>query len=178
MTRADLEALLPEVFRRTIADGNLLDGLLEVMRALHAPAELVLRELPTYFDPYRTPTEFLPYLATWLDLDRFLGAGTDDPFPSGSGHLRELIASAARLSGLRGTAEGLTSFLELATGQRGFHIAEGVDERGQPRPFTVTIACPAAAAELRPLIERIVASEKPVHVMAHVTFAEAAGEAP
>lgn len=171
MTRVELESLLPEVFRRTITDDSLLAGLLEVMQELHAPAERILRDLSSYFDPYRTPPDLLPYLATWLDLDRLLGADTEDPFPSGSGHLRELIANAARLSGLRGTAAGLISFLELATGLRGFHIEEGSVAMGQARAFTVTVACPADAAALRPLIERIVASEKPVHVTAHVTFA-------
>lgn len=170
MTRTELEGLLPEVFRRTVVAGGLLDGLLDVMRAMHEPAERVLDELPTYFDPYLTPPEFLAYLATWLDLDRFLSADASEPFPAGSGRLRELIANGARLSGARGTADGLRSFLEIATGHRGFVIHEGFDLQGESRPFTVTIECPAEVRSLRPLIERIVTAEKPLHVVAHVTF--------
>lgn len=171
MTRSELDALLPEVFRRTVEEGNLLDGLLDAMRVMHEPVERALRELPTYFDPYRTPTEFVPYLARWLDLDRFLGADSQEPFAAGTGRLRELVANAARLSGMRGTAEGLRTFLELACGERGFAIHEGVDPQGAARAFTVTIECPATVTELRPMIERIVTAEKPVHVTAHVTFA-------
>src|SRR5690606_12309810 len=126
VTHGEIAALLPEVFRRTLVRGGLLDGLLDVMHGLHEPSERVLRELPAYFDPYRTPDAFVPYLATWLDLDRFLGAPSD-PFPAGSGRLRELVANAARLSALRGTAAGLALFLEVATGLTGFAVREGVD---------------------------------------------------
>ncbi|HEX7038824.1 MAG TPA: phage tail protein [Trueperaceae bacterium] len=172
MTHEEIAALLPEVFRRTLAPGGLLDGLIDAMHGLHEPTERALRELPGYFDPYRTPDAFVPYLATWLDLDRFLAAGSD-PFPSGTGRLRELVAHAARLSALRGTAAGLALFLELATGLAGFEVREGVDGRGASRPFSVLVVCPAEAEPLRPLVEGIVASEKPVHVVASVVFGAA-----
>ncbi|HZW27796.1 MAG TPA: phage tail protein [Trueperaceae bacterium] len=169
MTHEEIAALLPEVFRRTLVRGGLLDGLLDVMHGLHEPTERVLRELPAYFDPYRTPDAFVPYLATWLDLDRFLGAPSD-PFPAGSGRLRELVANAARLSALRGTAAGLALFLEVATGLTGFAVREGVDTSGASKPFSVLVVCPAEAEPLRPLVAGIVASEKPVHVVASVVF--------
>jgi hypothetical protein len=72
MKRNEIEQLLPEIFRRTVRPGNPLFTLLEVMETLHAPSEQVLAELDLYFDPYRTPDHFVPYLARWVDLNRFL----------------------------------------------------------------------------------------------------------
>jgi phage tail-like protein len=181
----EIEQLLPEIFRRTVQPGNPLFALLEVMEALHAPSEEVLAELDRYFDPYRTPDHFVPYLARWVDLHRFLselpaperqgetGAAAAVPFASGLGRLRDLISAAAYLSKWRGTARGLMRFLETAVGREGFAIDEVVlGPDGRPRPFHLLITAPADAARYRALIERIIDMEKPAYVTYELAFQE------
>jgi phage tail-like protein len=176
MRRNEIEGLLPEVFRRTIRPGNPLFALLEVMEVLHAPSEDVLERLDTFFDPYRAPERFVPYLARWVDLERFLmdapgGDGVPVSFPSGTGRLRELIASVAFLSKWRGTARGLLCFLETATGVQGFAVDERVlGSDGQPVPFHIRVRAPAETEVYRGLIERIVEHEKPAYVTYELAF--------
>ena len=69
MRASEIKDLLPTVFQRA-ADSNIpLRVLLEVMEALHEPAEEVIATtLPTYFDHYKAPDQWLPYLASWVDL--------------------------------------------------------------------------------------------------------------
>jgi hypothetical protein len=107
MKREEIENLLPQVIRQTLRPGSALNALLEVMELLHEPAEDVLAHLETYFNVYSTPDIFVPYLASWVDLDRFYPyfseqprelQRTVDPISTGTGQLRELIAAAAYLS--------------------------------------------------------------------------------
>jgi phage tail-like protein len=182
MKRADIEQLLPEIFRRTLVPGRIepspLAAFLDAMETLHAPDEAVLAALDTYFDPYRAPDRFVPYLAGWVDLGDLwvenpleFTAETLPPFPAGVGRLRDLIASAAYLSRWRGTERGLSAFLETATGLSGYTIEEQVlDDDGQPIPFHMRVRAPKEAASYRLLIERIVAKEKPAYVTFELQF--------
>ncbi len=177
MKRAEIELLLPEIYRRTLppvraAADNPLAALLDVMELLHTPDEAVLDALDTYFDPYRAPDRFVAYLAGWVDLDGLwienpeeFTAATLPAFPSGIGHLRDLIAAAVYLSRWRGTMRGLLRFLETATGVTGFVIDENVpDADGTPIPFHVRVHVPPDAAKYQVLVERIVVKEKPAYV--------------
>ncbi len=183
MRRNEIEGLLPEIFQRTIRPGNPLFALLDVMELLHAPSEQVLERLDAFFDPYRAPDRLVPYLARWVDLERFLAdsSGGDgesapgqvsDPFPSGTGRLRELIADVAFLSKWRGTAKGLLRFLETATGVQGFEVHERVlGSDGRPRPFHIRVRAPSETEIYRGLIERIIENEKPAYVTYELAFA-------
>jgi phage tail-like protein len=179
MNKQQIAQLLPEIFRMTLSEqkghttrDNPLDTLLSLMEQMHLPAEDVLDNLHTYFDPSTAPPRFLPYLAGWVDLDNLWvdypqSINPDEPplYPAGTGHLRELLLSAAYLSRWRGTAHGLLRFLTIATGLENFRINEHVtDENGQPRPFHVEVIAPSAAAPYRDLIQRIIHTEKPAHL--------------
>jgi phage tail-like protein len=172
MKRTEIERLLPGIFQRTIKDGTPLFALLEVMEALPAHDEAVLDELDAFFDPYRTPDAFVPFLARWVDLERFLAGGPDQPasstlppLPSGIGRLRELVASATFLAQWRGTARGLLRFLETATGVQGFKIDEQVvGPDGRLRPFHMRVLVPQRAEPYLAMIQRIIESEKPAYV--------------
>lgn len=180
MKREEIENLLPQVIRQTLRPGSALNALLEVMELLHEPAEDVLAHLETYFNVYSTPDIFVPYLASWVDLDRFYPyfseqprelQRTVDPISTGTGQLRELIAAAAYLSQWRGTAKGLKLFLETATGMNGFELVENVEDAGgNPRPFHIRILAPSDAAPHVALIERIVEQEKPAYVSYDLEF--------
>jgi phage tail-like protein len=172
MRRTEIERLLPQIFQRTLQPGGPLVALLTVMEDLHQPAERVLEQLETYFDPRRCPDAFVPLLARWVDLGWLLTAGEPDDtatpeasWPSGLGRLREVVAAAAYLSQWRGTAVGLLHFLETATGVSGFQIDEQVtDPSGRVQPFHLRIHLPPAAQPYQTLIERIIESEKPAYV--------------
>jgi len=164
--------LLPEVYQRTIVPGTPIEALLQVMAELQDPVEQILANLADYFDPQRTPDRFVPFLAEWVDLGRWLDE-TSGGFDSGVGRLRQVVAAAAHLSRLRGTAQGMREALEWATGVSGVRIDEAVpDASGRPRPFHVLVLLPKEAAVHQRLVERIVQQEKPAHVTAEVVFGD------
>jgi phage tail-like protein len=182
MKRAEIERLLPAVFQRAQPEGSPLAALLDVMEEMHAPSERVLEQLVTFFNPRWTEERFLTMLAHWVNLHRIY---PQQPFGAPSldwssritamepGHLRELIAEAAALAQLRGTALGLRRFLEIATGQQPFELDEAVvDEHGETVPFHVRVIAPQQARVQRELIERIVELEKPAYVTYEIVFAQ------
>jgi phage tail-like protein len=178
MKRSEIENLLPLVFRRTVQPGTPIFGLLEAIEALHTPSEEMLESLHDFFNPYRTPDRFVPMLARWVDLDRFLsetpaefGSATFPVFPSGLGRLRDLITNASFLSMWRGTAQGLLRFLEIATGIQGFEIIEQPpDAEGRPKPFHILVRAPGPAQQYRQIIQQIVEMEKPAYVTYQLEF--------
>lgn len=162
--RADLAArLLPDVYRRVVDSSAPLGAILGVMEQLHAPVEAVLADLPSYFDPQRAPSSFVPFLARWVDLDRWLDDGSDR-FDTGTGRLRQVVAAASELSRMRGTADGLRCALEWALG------ISGVSVVADATPFHLAVTLPAAAEEHRDLVARIVAQEKPAHATAEIVY--------
>lgn len=179
MRRVEIERLLPEVFRATLAEGAPLAAVLDAMAGLHAPDEQVLDALDEYFDPARAPDRFVPLLARWVDLDRLfmhsanssVASSPREPIATGTGRLRELVARAAFLSQWRGTRTGLIAFLETAIGASGFTINEQVAGAGnRPRPFHIRVQAPAGAEPHRALIERIIEFEKPAYVTYELDF--------
>lgn len=184
MKQGEIEQLLPGVFRRTLHPNTPLWALLEVMESLHQPSEEVLTKVDDIFSPYRTPDQFVAFLARWVDLDRFFpghyrdmaGAGESLPLSTGLGRLRELIAAAAFLSQWRGTARGLRLFLETATGIPGFELdEEPPDPEGMSQPFHLRVRAPQEAVEHRALVERIIEQEKPAYVTYELEFVPANG---
>jgi len=179
MKQTEIARLLPEIFQRTLAPGNPLTALLAVMEGMQSPSEAVLENLDGYFDPYRAPERFVPFLASWLDLEPLLISTPNEMshanlvLPSGLGRLRELVGSAVSLAKLSGTAKGLTAFLETATGIHDFVIQDRVTkENGEPQPFHLRIYAPPEAREFQILIEQIIELEKPAYTTYELTFGE------
>ena len=181
MKRSEIKRLLPRVFRATIKDETPEDrtpkdetplgALLDLMAALQEPSEMAIENLDATFDPRRTADAFVPYLGGWVDLERLYDERPGDdvsahpPIGPGMGRLRELVASAAWLSQWRGTSRGLVRFLEIATGVKGFTIEEELkDDHGLPLPFQIRVRGPKEAEPYKPLVERIIRSEKPAYV--------------
>jgi len=172
-----IKRLLPAVFQRAMLSRAPLEAILTVMEEQHTPAESVLSRLNTYFDPRRTPDDFVPYLASWVDLEMLLDpshSGAEPAAPvlsTGVGHLRELVANAATLSHWRGTRKGLSLFLETATGVNGFEVNEAVTgPNGKVRPFHLLITAPKELIQHRALLQRIVELEKPAYVTYELVF--------
>jgi phage tail-like protein len=181
MKHTDIQRLLPEVFRRTLQPGTPLSALLEVMELFHEPATEVIDRWDELLDPRRTDDDWVPFLARWLDLERFFESpqrGAESPLQqvplsTGLGRLRELTAVAAQISQWRGTARGLRLILETVTGLPGeFTIDErvpGID--GRPLPFHINVQAPASVLPFKPLLERIIEQEKPAYVTFTLEFA-------
>jgi phage tail-like protein len=177
MKREQIKKLLPAVFQSTARPGNPLFAILDVMEAMHAPSEAALDSIEVNLDPYRAPDAFVPYLASWVDLEVLLDLPrTQSPsstptLSTGLGRLRELTAAAVTLSRWRGTRKGLGLFLETATGAKGFEVDEQVvGADGKIKPFHLRITAPKKMAEHRILIERIIELEKPAHVTHELAF--------
>ncbi|SRR5258707_1095710 len=171
MKQNEIAQLLPAIFQQTIQPETPLCTLLEVMAALPAPDEAVLDGLESFFNPYQAPDGFVPFLASWVDMEWILLENAAEfsaltpPLPSGMGRLRELVASATFLAQWRGTARGLLRFLEIACGIEGFSVEERVlGPDGRPRPFHIAVQVPPEAAPYQAMIKRIIESEKPAYV--------------
>lgn len=179
MKKEHIKRLLPAVFQSATRSGDPLSAILDVMETLHAPSESALDSLDANFDPYRAPDNFVPYLASWVDLEGLLdfprteGALSTPRLPTGMGRLRELTAAAVTLSHWRGTRKGLCMFLEKATGAKGFEVDEQVvDASGKIKPFHLRVTVPKELAAQRILIERIVELEKPAYVTYELAFTQ------
>lgn len=178
MKTTDIEALLPEVYRRAAVPGSPMAALLEVMARSFDPIEATLDRFPDNLRADQADPEFVMYLASFMDLDRFFvqsmvddQAAKTPEFSAGVARLRDLIHHAPRLSRLRGTREGLCQFLEVATGRSGFVVDDEVaDARGRPRPFHIRVTAPDTALWFRDLVTRIVAAEKPAYTTSEILF--------
>ena len=176
MQTTDLLRLLPEIIRRTAQERTPLYALLQTMAALPMRDETILGALVAYFDAYRAPDRFVPFLASWVDL----GWLPVRDFEPGAGavqgavevhRLRDLIAVAPRLAQLRGTAAGLALCLTTATGVAGVRVVDsGSGDMTVQRPFHLRVEVPRAAAPQRALIELIARTEKPAHVTCEVVM--------
>ena len=187
--RQRIEQLLPEIIRRTLPstgdphdplDDNPLNLFVEVMALLHAPSATTLDHLHEFFDVYHAPEPFVTFMASWFDLQALwidslyrYNPGRPPAFPAGNGRVRQLLASIRELTQWRGTAYGLTRFLEIATGLTGFVITEGVlDADGEAIPFHIRVELPPAAAPYRALAERIIRTERPAYVTYELVVVE------
>jgi phage tail-like protein len=163
----------------------LMARLLMLFESFWKPIEQQISSMPFYFDPKMTPTCFLPWLASWLDL------ALDERVPEE--RQRRLVQAAVSLYRRRGTREGMREYLELYTGapvqiteqrannfrlgpdgQLGAGVALGTGNR--PHTFSVVIDLSAAEVptghrrdrarlerERRQRIETIIEAEKPAH---------------
>jgi phage tail-like protein len=179
--RNPLIPLLPAVYQRTFEDPDrppnlMLIALLEVMTGLLSPDEEVLAELDTYFDRYQAPEAFVPLLASWLDLDwlftrmptRLDASTAREISPLEMGRLRELVAAATRFARLRGTAQGLLDFMEMATNVQGL----AVDEHVPGRNFHLRVWAPPQGEPWRATLAHMLQVLKPAYTTAALFTAE------
>jgi phage tail-like protein len=147
-----------------------LAALLAVMEQLHTPVEDVIATMDAPFAAYRAPDPFVALLSMWVDLAWLLLPSPDGvqvPLPGGVGRLRNLVDSASELSAQRGTATGLTRFLEVALGTSPVEVLSDPD-----RPFAATVRVPAALQGLESIIRRMIDDQKPAHLSYVLTFSD------
>ncbi len=156
------------------AGDEFLNRFLFIFEDTLRPLQLMAENLHYYFHPLTTPTELVPWLATWVNLV------LDDNWSLEQ--RRNLIYTAPELYSRRGTRRGLTEYLTLYTGVVP-NISEYVDGMvlgpdtrlginttiaGRERHrFTVTMYLPEMSEEeisYKELnIRRIIETEKPAH---------------
>lgn len=155
MRRERIERLLPVAYQQATSPGGVLGAVLDVMEALHAPDERIAGDLGAWFDPDRTHERFLPFLLEWVGLEYLRAPGrTGLLLPAG--RVRALLVEAAALAQERGTPQGLTRFLQIATGVAGFTV-----EVTPSRPFHMVVCVPEQARDQVEVVGFLVEQEKP-----------------
>lgn len=167
-------------------DDELMGRFLMIFESFWDPIESQIDNIWYYFDPKMTPSDFVPWLATWSDL------ALDERWTETQ--QRKLLESAARLYRMRGTKRGLVEYLEIYTGRRAtitehrannlrlgkdskFGPSVALGQNNLPHTFIVRLRLPPIVAaegedemivtrkenERRRTIESIIESEKPAH---------------
>jgi phage tail-like protein len=191
---------LPSIYQ----DDELMGRLLMLFESFLAPVDSQVDNLSFYFDPQMAPPEFLPWLASWINLV------LDDRWPERK--RRQLLSSAARLYRMRGTRQGLEEYLKIYSGEKpeivehrahnfrlgrearlGPSVALGI--HNEPHTFTVTLPPPLEPAardgEDREIsdgrwqsarrrrwqsqIEAIIDAEKPAHTGYRIVIRDSGG---
>ncbi|MEJ2209157.1 MAG: phage tail protein [Anaerolineae bacterium] len=172
---------LPAIYR----DDDFMGRLLMLFESFWAPIEHQIGDMSLYFDPRLAPPEFLPWLASWINLV------LDERWPMDK--RRRLLRAATALYRRRGTRQGLEEYLEIYTGARpqivehrahnfclgrGARLGPGIalGRDNEPHTFTVRVDCthllrrPQADGDedlgreqTRRRIEAIIEAEKPAH---------------
>jgi phage tail-like protein len=171
---------LPAIYR----DDELMGRFLMLFESFWAPIEQQIEHLALYLDPRLTPAEFLPWLASWIDLV------LDEAWPED--RRRQLLRSATDLYRKRGTCQGLREYLEIYTEgkativeHRAHNLRLGPDARlgsgvalgtrNMPHTFSVSLRLPPIAsrgageerdrqeAARQRKILAIIEAEKPAH---------------
>lgn len=157
---------------------DLMRRFLMLFESFWGPIDRQTNTIPMYFDPQITPSDFLPWLASWFDL--LLDKNLSEK------QRRNLVQSAFSLYRKRGTKLGLQEYLEIYTGGRariiehrgnnfrlgaqariGTGLALGTENR--PHTFTVYLHLPSIPpdSESRNIqyhkIETLIETEKPAH---------------
>ncbi len=96
---------LPAIYHQEdISGGNLLKDFLQIFQHIFSGLEDKIDEVHTCLNPYQAPLDFLPWLASWVDLV------LDESWSEEK--KRNLIKIATELYKWRGTAKGLKYFLD------------------------------------------------------------------
>jgi phage tail-like protein len=172
---------LPAIYEKD----ELMGRLVMLFESFWSPIDRQIENVHYYFDPRTTPPSFLPWLASWLDLE------LDERWSEAQ--VRQLIRWAIALHRSRGTKWGLLKYLEIYTNQKAEiieHISNnfvlGAEARlgsaialGQgniPHTFSVNLRLPQPDATnqrerareenlTRRTIESIIEMQKPAHTV-------------
>lgn len=114
----ELLSYLPAAFSEPNGEGRLFQDFLAAFDDIlfaHEGLRSMIQSLGDYLDPQNAPSEFLPWLASWM------GATLYHQLPTSK--QRQFVANAADYYRYRGTLQNLRGLLELFTG-----MAVGIEE--------------------------------------------------
>jgi phage tail-like protein len=100
---------LPPVYREDPVSAAFLERFLSLFETIFQGLEQEINQLHRYFDPELAPGEFLPWLASWVNLS------VEEDLPVD--RVRRLIRRSPDLYGRKGTPAALLEFLEIYTGR-------------------------------------------------------------
>lgn len=103
---------LPPTYRDDPVSAAFLERFLSIFETSFSSLEQEIDYLFRYFDASLTPKDFLPWLASWINL------ALDEEVPEQ--RVRQLIRRAASIYSRKGTGRALTEFLEIYTGKSVF----------------------------------------------------------
>jgi phage tail-like protein len=151
-------------------DDGFVQRLTAALDEVVAPVFSALDNLDAYLDPELAPADFLQWLGAWV------GLPLDEGWPEE--RRRALVAEAAGLYRVRGTARGLAAYLRLLTGAHvevdetggtAYSTGAGIPPPGSPNFAMVVRFRPPAGVELDPArLDELVAGAKPAHVFHRV----------
>jgi phage tail-like protein len=157
-----LGELLPGVYLEDPLAQRFTEGLDTVL----APVFLTLDCLAAYLDPWLTPPDFLPWLASWVGIE------LDETWPED--RRRAMVAAASGLHAHRGTPRGLVDYLRVLTGgdveltESGgtrWSVEPGAAPPGTSTPrldLTVRVSDPNSIDQAR--LDRAVHDARPAHL--------------
>ncbi len=105
---------LPALYREDKAGSEFLERYLSLFQTVLDGIEEQIDEVPVFFDPAASPSEFLPWLSTWL------GTLYDETWEEES--WRIFLSRAYELYKKKGTRIGLLEVLEIYTGHKPYII--------------------------------------------------------
>jgi phage tail-like protein len=166
-----LGTYLPALYQ----DDDFAQRFTEALDEVAAPVLGTLDNFEAYLDPPTSPEDFLEWLAAWV------GVQIDATWPIE--RRRSLVASAADLYRLRGTAAGLAAHIAIFTGGE-VEIAEpgaagwsgtpgAAIPAGASTELFVRVRVPDPASVATARLETLVAAAKPAHVMHRVEIVKA-----
>jgi phage tail-like protein len=138
---------LPIIFH----DSDFLNRFLQILEAIWEPLEQRQDHCEMYLDPRTCPTSFLPWFASWFDLE------VTPYLPEA--RLRPLIAEAVELYRWRGTKYGLARMIEVCTGLK----PEITETPSAPFVFRIKIRLPEDRGASVGEIEKLIQAHKPAH---------------
>ncbi len=182
---------LPALYRRSDAIGhNVVRDLCFLFEHMFGAIDKKIESNFKYYDPHTTPTEFLPWLASWMAFT------VDLDWPES--RKRALIKRAVDLYRIRGTKRALALFLKLFTGYepditenvwpfKGFRVETeariGIDSVILPPVnlahcyiITIPVKFDDVTPELVFRVHQIVQMEKPAHTHYYLRFLEEEGD--
>jgi phage tail-like protein len=108
---------LPGIYREDPVHAAFLERFLALFETVVHGLDREIDLLFRHFDPQLAPDEFLPWLASWINLT----VEEDVPRP----RIRRLIERSPLLYRRRGTPSAIAEFLEIYTGRRAFVVEDG-----------------------------------------------------
>jgi len=138
---------LPVVFH----DNDFLNRFLQIFEAIWEPLEQRQDHWAMYLDPRTCPASFLPWFASWFDLQ------VSPHLPES--RLRSLLAEAIEIYRWRGTKYGLARMIEVCTGVKS-EITETPDE---PFVFRIKIQLTEGSNTSVEEIQKLIHEHKPAH---------------
>ncbi len=163
---------LPEFYQQDPAGNDFLQRYLTIFELTLQKIENEIEDTPELVDAKLTPSEFLPWLSTWV------GTVKDENWPEAK--WREFLSKAALLYRYRGTKKELEEIINIYTGRYPVAVVERVLlKTGSPQfqamldalfgdkySFCVLLWPNQVRTDVdRKVIKRVIENEKPAHTV-------------